>query len=123
MARCFYRIPSESWEDANVDDAHVLHDSGHYVYLHSATDPNPALETLGAERFADDWQDLKNQVSTGTEDAIFRTQVERQEEVDGNLVANTLTIPRSAVRQTDTVLEDWLVPHLWAGDNDPGPIT
>lgn len=96
----------------------VLAVRGATQYLHSASNPNTALEDAGGTLIADDWAGFKRASTASVNDAVFRTRVERQ--VEGRTVE--LFIPRRAVKQDDTSVAEWLPPHKFLGDPDPDPV-
>lgn len=97
MDYAFYRIdpaalPTEEEgrrRPVSAYGCHLLRETSSYLWVISATDPNEALEDLGAERLAGDWGEFyrrASSLSTSTRDHVFQVLVEVQDEETGEFV-------------------------------------
>ncbi len=127
--RGFYSVAASVFAENGEDTkAHasfgciVLAAHAQNVYLHSATNPNEALEAEGGTLLADDWAALKSALTTPVKNKVFHKRVRRTETVEGEQVEHTLMVPRAPAKAGDIVERDWLPAHKFLGDPDPEPV-
>ena len=132
MSRGFYSVAASVFAEKGEDTKTpaqfgciVLATHATKLYLHSAENPNEALEAAGGVLLADDWPVLKAALTVAVRDKVFRTLVQR-EVADPGTPAGTITvtlfIPRVAVQPGDVVVSEWMPPHKFLGDPDPVPV-
>ena len=125
IARGFYSVPVSVFADAGEDTKTpasfggiVLATHATNLFLHSADNPNEALDAAGGVLLGETWLELKAALTVPVRNKVFRTLVEREV----GPITVTLFIPRVAVQPGDVVVSEWLPPHAFLGDPEPQPV-
>ncbi len=120
--RAFYKVDQSNWpppedpdtgEPTEIPDAIVIAVTTRFAYLHSAVYPNPVIEALGGEFLAHTWTELHGALAKTTAKGIFRTEVDREETIDGKPVTVRHSVRMNKKRTGDVAVRENLVPHAW----------